>query len=346
MDELRIGLAGYGRFARLHARVYADLSQARVAAVCDPDPTARERAGRDLPDAAVFTSLEELLDAGGIDAIDVVSDETAHGTQALAALERDLPVFVEKPLATEVEEALAIREAAAARGLPVVVGYVSRFDHRYALVREAIRGGRLGRVAAVNARRGFSRAWFEGFGARVHPVFESMIHDIDLALWYLGAPVEQVFARTLASGGGDVPDVLAAIATASDGRMITLQSSWLVPGGALRNQPGGDLDPLDLPGTIDAQLEVTGTDGAARVVLDDGPRVWTDDDALSATGLWPSIHGRMEGAIRAELAHFCACARAREPSMVVPLDDAVAAVGVADAIVRSAAAGEAVTVRC
>ena len=112
-------------------------------------------------------------------------------------------MFVEKPLATSVEDALAVGDAARGTGLPVVVGYVSRFDHRYALVHEAIRTGRLGRVERRSPRAaGFSRAWFEGFGTRVHPVFESMIHDIDLALWYLGAPVRSVFAHALASDPG------------------------------------------------------------------------------------------------------------------------------------------------
>lgn len=346
MPDLSIALAGYGRFARLHARVLSELPGVRVAAVCDPDAAARERAAADLPDAAVHASLDELLDAGGVDAVDVLSDEASHGAQALAALERDLPVFVEKPLATGVEEATAIRDASRERGLPVVVGYVSRFDHRYAMVRRAIATGQLGRVATVTARRAYSRPWFASFGTRVHPVFESMVHDIDLTLWYLGAPGRRVYAQTLASGAGEVPDVLTAVVTAQDGRLISLQSNWLVPAGAPRNLPAGELDPLELEGAIEAQVEVVGTEGTARVALDDGSRLWTDAGAVSANGLWPAVHGRMAGAIRRELEHFCDCARRREPSPLVPVEDAVAAVGVADAIVRSAAEGAPVDVRC
>lgn len=348
MDELTIGLVGFGRFARVHAHVLADLPGVRVGAVCDPDREARARAAAELPGAAVHASLDDLLAAGGIDAVDVLSDEPSHGAHALAALEHGLPVFVEKPLATSVEEAVAVRDAARARALPVVVGYVSRFDYRYALVHEAIAAGRLGRVTAVAARRGFTRSWFAGFGTRVHPVFESMIHDIDLTLWYLDAPVRSVFAQTLASNSeaSAVPDVLAAIVTAEDGRLITLQSTWLVPEGAVHNQPAAELDPLQLAGTIDARLDVTGTLGTAHVALDDGPRIVTDGPAASSTGLWPWVHGRVLGALRAELEHFCDCARRREPSRLVPVDQAVAAVGVADAIIRSAAAGAPVAVRC
>ena len=347
MAELTVGLAGFGRFARLHARVLAGLPGVRIGAVCDAAPAARERAAAELPGVPVHGSLDAMLDAGGLGALDVVTDETVHGAHALAGLEHGLPVFVEKPLATSVEDALAVRDAARRSGLPVVVGYVSRFDHRYALVHAAIRAGRLGRVVAISARRGFSRTWFAGFGTRVHPVFESMIHDIDLALWYLGAPVETVVAHAHASDpGAPVPDVLAALLRAGDGRLVTLQSHWLVPDGAARNLPAGDLDPLDLLGTIDAQLDVTGTKGTARIALDGGPRIETDAGVDASGGLWPAVHGAVTGPLRDELAHFCDVARRREPSALVPVEDAVAAVGVADAIIRSSAAGTPVTVRC
>lgn len=346
MSELRIGLVGLGRFGRLHAKVLSDLPACRIAAVCDPDPSARERAAEVAPGATVHASLDELLDAGGIDAVDLCSDESVHGEQALACLRRDLPVLVEKPLATTAAEAREIAAVADERGLPVVVGYVSRFDHRYALLHEAARDGRLGRVVSVSARRAFSREWFAGFGSRVHPVFESMIHDVDLALWYLDAPIARVYAQALASGAeggeGRVPDVLSALLTTADGRLASLQSAWLAPAGATRNLPAEGLDPLELVGTIDAQLDLTGTAGTARVASDDGPRVFTDAGALGSVGLWPSVHGRVVGALREELAHFVACAARREPSTLVPLAQSVHAVEIAEAIVRSAETGEAV----
>lgn len=343
MAELRIGLVGFGRFARLHARAYATIPGCRITAVCDHDPVALHAAAELAPGAERYDDLARMLDAGSLDAVDIVTDETAHGAQALACLERDLPVLVEKPLATTGPEARAIGELASARGLPALVGYVSRFDHRYAFVRAAVADGRLGDVVSVSARRSFSRAWFASFGDRVHPVFESMIHDIDLAQWYLDAPVRSVYARTLAAAAADgieAPDVLAALLTAEDGRIATLQSTWLTPGAAPQNLPGAPLDPLDLEGTIDAQLDVSGTRGTARVTLDDGPRVWTDERAVSSAGLWPVVHGQLGGALREELAHFVACATERRPSTIVPLSQSVESVEIAEAIIRSAASGE------
>ncbi|MGX6448018.1 Gfo/Idh/MocA family protein [Patulibacter sp. S7RM1-6] len=340
MAEIRIALAGFGRFARLHARAFAAVDGCRVVAVCDPDPAARAAVAPLLgDDVAVHADLGALLAAEpDLHAVDVLSDEASHGAQALAALDRGLAVFAEKPLATDPAQAREIARRAERRGLPVVVGYVSRFDPRYATVRRAIELGRLGRVCAVTGRRGFSRRWFAGFGSRVHPVFESMIHDIDVALWFLDAPIATVYARELASSGG-VPDVLSALLTAADGRIVSLQSSWLAPDGEVANLPGPPLDPLGLVGTIDAQMEVAGTGGSARVVVDDGTRIVTDDGAVAPQALWADVHGRVDGALRAELEHFVACVRDGRPSELVPVAAAAHHVAVADAIVRSAAAG-------
>lgn len=345
MADVAIGLVGAGRFARLHARALRDIPGCRIAAVCDPVPEALEAASRWTGDVPRYASLDELLGGTPVDALDVVSDEAAHGAQALAAVRRGLPVFVEKPLATTAAEAREIGHAAEAAGIPVCVGYVSRFDARYAMVHAAAEGGRLGRIVSVSARRGFSREWFAGFGARVHPVFESMIHDIDLALWYLGAPARRVYAQTLASSGDaqGVPDVLVATITTADGRLATLGSSWLVPASAPRNLPGDPLDPLELLGTIDAQLDVVGTQGTARVTLDGGPLLSGDSGLDASAGLWPEVHGRVSGALRGELEHFLACARAGRPSTIVPVGEAVAAVEIAEAVVESAAQDRPVT---
>ena len=234
MDELAIGLVGAGRFARLHARVLTDLPGCRVAAICDRDPAALAAAADVVGDVPRYGDLDSMLAGETLAALDVVTDESAHAEQALAGLERGLPVFVEKPLATSAGAAREIRAKAEAAGLPVLVGYVSRFDHRYALVKAAIEAGELGDVVSVSARRGFSREWFAGFGARVHPVFESMIHDIDLVLWYLGAPVRRVYAQAVRSSAAPaaVPDVLTATLTAADGRVATLHSAWLSPAAA------------------------------------------------------------------------------------------------------------------
>ena len=345
MKEVKVGVVGLGRFGRLHARILSELPGCRVGALCETDEPTLKRCGEEYGVGALYTNLEAMLGSESLDAVDVVTDESAHGSQALLCLEHGKAVFVEKPLATDGDEAEAVSRMSRATGLPVVVGNISRFDARYAVLRRELEAGRFGRVALVQAKRSFSRAWFAGFGSRVHPVFESMIHDLDLALWFLPSPVRRVYAQAHSTGDGDgVPNTLVATLTAEDGALAVLQSTWLVPDAAPITLAGPPAGPLDLWGTIDAQLEVVGTSQVGKVDLTaDGLTLWDDSGIRTPdTGLWPEVHGRVSGALREELSHFLHCVRSGKHSPLASPEDGAAAVRLAEAIVRSSQKDEAV----
>lgn len=341
--EVNIGVVGLGRFGRLHTRVLSELPGCRVGALCEIDETVLRRCGEEYGVQALYTDLESMLLSEDLDAVDIVTDESAHGKQAMLCLEHGKAVFVEKPLATNGGEAEAVVALSREAGVPVVVGNISRFDARYALLRRELEAGSFGRVTLLQAKRSFSRAWFSGFGSRVHPVFESMIHDLDLALWYLPAPVRRVYAQADPAGDG-VPNTLVAVLTAEDGTLAVLQSTWLVPEAAPVTLAGPPVGPLDLWGTIDAQLEIVGTSQVGGVdLMSGGLSLWNDSSVLRPdTGLWPEVHGKVSGALREELAHFLDCARAGEASPIAPPETAALAVRLAEAIVRSSREGEAV----
>jgi predicted dehydrogenase len=344
MSEVKVGVVGLGRFGRLHARVLSELRGCRLAALCDVDGGVLENCGREYGVGALHTDLQTMLASEDLDAVDVVTDEAAHGRQALLCLEHGKAVFVEKPLATSGDEADAVAAMSREKGLPVLVGNISRFDARYALLRRELEAGAFGRVALVQAKRSFSRAWFAGFGNRVHPVFESMIHDLDLVLWYLPSPVRRVYAQAGSADGG-VPDTLVATLTAEDGSLAVLQSTWLVPDGAPITLAGSPASPFDLWGTIDAQIEVVGGSQVGRVdLIPGGPVLWGDSAVRAPDpGLWPEVHGRVGGALREELSHFVDCVRAGEQSPLVPAKTGATAVRLSEAIVLSSQKGEAVS---
>jgi predicted dehydrogenase len=345
LREVNVGVVGLGRFGRLHARVLSELPGCRVKALCEVDEPTLERCGQEYGVRDLYTDLHSMLASEDLDAVDIVTDEASHGRQAMQCLEHGKAVFVEKPLATDGGEAEAVAALSREAGVPVVVGNISRFDARYALLRRELEAGNFGRVALVQAKRSFSHAWFAGFGSRVHPVFESMIHDLDLALWYLPAPVRRVYAQAGSTGDAEgVPNTLIATLTAEDGAIAVLQSTWLVPDAAPITLAGPPAGPLDLWGTIDAQLEIVGTSQVGGVdLMSGGLSLWNDSSVRAPdTGLWPEVHGKVSGALREELAHFLDCARTGKPSPIAPPETAAVAVRLAEAIVRSSREGEAV----
>lgn len=331
--ELRIGLAGLGRFGKLHAAVLADLPGARLAAVCDPDPAqVAAVAGRHAVPGR-FASLPEMLAAGGLDAVWLVTPEHLHAEQAMAVVAAGLPLFLEKPLATSHAEGAAILAAADAAGIPLQLGFLLRFEPRHAMLRAEVAAGAFGELVSLRVKRNVSRAWFPTYGDRAHPVYETSIHDIDLLLWLAASPCTTVYAVERNHAGMTYPDACWALLQFASGAVGIVETSWFVPAGA----PATVLTP-DWRGTIDAELEVVGTERTGRIAgLAGGFASWGPDaTCLPDTGLWPEAAGVVGGAIREEDRHFVHRVRCGAAETVASAADALAGTRVAEAIVRSA----------
>ncbi|GAA4514290.1 hypothetical protein GCM10023191_082600 [Actinoallomurus oryzae] len=169
-----------------------------------------------------------------------------------------------------VDQAMGIQARAAGNGVHVVTGQISRFGAAYQYIRDTLDAGELGAPANLRFRRDFSRSWFPTFGTRVHPVWESGIHDIDLAVWYAGAPCRTVYAVQRGVSGLPNPDTFPAILTSANGVVATVESASLVPDTAPQTLRGA----LELDGAIEATVEVLGERGTAAYRLGDHrPRV-------------------------------------------------------------------------
>lgn len=332
--ELRIGIAGVGRFGRLHLDVFQQLPGCSIRAIADTDAGTLKRVARKGKIENAYLDAMEMIRNPDLDAIDIVTDEATHARLIIAALNNGKSVFVEKPLATSSADALKIEKLAEKTGLMVMVGNISRFSQPYISLKRRVAAGELGRVGIIRAKRDFSRFWFKFFGKRIHTVYESGIHDIDLILWLAKGKCVSVFAAENRISGNRHPDIFSAILKFDDGLIATIGSAWMLPAAAPQNL----VETLELDGTIDADLEVVGTKGCARVkLLDSGLSVWTDRKRLQPEmTLWTTEHDCTGGAIRAELQHFVKQALVGRKSAVAPLQDSVEALRIADAIVKSA----------
>src|SRR5579863_5757503 len=99
---LRVGVIGAGVMGSNHARVLAGLPDVRLVGVVDPLPAHRTRA-TDMTGCRTFAGLDELI-AEGVDAVTVAAPTHLHHEIALACIERNIHVMVEKPIASSVEE--------------------------------------------------------------------------------------------------------------------------------------------------------------------------------------------------------------------------------------------------
>jgi predicted dehydrogenase len=239
----RLGFLGVGWIGRDRMQRIVESGAAVAAAVADPcEPAAREAAG-DPEVCAVGRGLEDLL-AEDLDGIVIATPSALHAEQAIAALERGLAVFCQKPLARTAAEARRVVDAARAAdrllGVDLSYRHVSGVDRVRALVQE----GALGEIYAVNLvfhnAYGPDKPWFgDARQAGGGCVMDLGIHLVDLALWTLGFPaVARVTASLRAAGAplsagdpGQVEDFAAAQLELASGTTVQLACSWRLAAG-------------------------------------------------------------------------------------------------------------------
>ncbi|HEV3014499.1 MAG TPA: Gfo/Idh/MocA family oxidoreductase, partial [Actinomycetota bacterium] len=141
-DLVRVALVGAGRAGLVHGRNFsAGVPGARLVAIADPDPEARQRVAAEL---GCRRTLADPLDAAtddGVDAVVVASPTFTHAAVAVAALEAGKHVLCEKPLASSLEEAERIQAAADGSSGALMMGFMRRFDAAFTRVAERIAAG-------------------------------------------------------------------------------------------------------------------------------------------------------------------------------------------------------------
>jgi predicted dehydrogenase len=215
---------------------------ATIAAIADPSPEMRMAAGESVPDAALLESYEELL-ATDLDGVVIATPSALHAEQSIAALERGMAVFCQKPLGRTAEETRAVVETARAADRLLGVDLSYRFTAGMQAIRERVQAGEIGEVYAAELvfhnAYGPDKAWFydralSGGGC----VMDLGIHLVDLALWTLDFPrVEAVSSRLFAGGlrlqpqSDGVEDYAVAQLDLANGAVVRLACSWRLPAG-------------------------------------------------------------------------------------------------------------------
>lgn len=335
-EATRVVLVGAGRFGALHARVWTEAG-ARITGVVDVDPARAETVAATVAAAFSGTDLATVVRQAGADVVVIASEERSHAALARQALDAGSHVFVEKPFALDPGEAADIVRRAEARGLVAFAGHISRFAQPYVSIREALASGRLGDLWSLRLRRDFSRSWWADFGDRVHPVWESGIHDIDLAIHLAASRPTRVVAVSSRAAGEAAPSVLSALLTFDNGVTATIESAWAVPAAAPATLAGA----LALDGTIAAECEVIGSRGIVKQrLVSDALTEWTDSRALVPDlSLWPESGGRIGGALRDEVHEALAVVRGERDQRLMPHHEAVWGVQVAAAVEESLTGG-------
>jgi predicted dehydrogenase len=180
---IRIAVIGVGHLGKEHARLYAEKPGVQLVGVVD----IRHERAQEIATAygtTPFTDYTEMF--GKVDAVSLAVPTTDHAKIGVDLLDHGIDVLVEKPIASSLEEARALIDAASRGNRVLQVGHVERFNPVVAMAREAATRPQffeIHRLAAFSPR-----------SLDIDVVLDLMIHDIDIVLSLVPEPVREVRA--------------------------------------------------------------------------------------------------------------------------------------------------------
>jgi myo-inositol 2-dehydrogenase/D-chiro-inositol 1-dehydrogenase len=330
MRAFNVAFIGPGRMGMTHLRNLVGLPGVRVRAVVAASVEAA-RSGAELAGAErVSDDVDATLGASDVDAVLLATPTPTHASLIEKCVRAGKPVWCEKPVAQRLEDMKRVVEIVESSGVPVMIGFMRRFDPGYAAAKRTIEAGEIGRVERFRAMScDFTPPPLAYIGQSGGIFVDMLVHDFDLARFLVG-DVEEVTAwgdALIEPGYAEAGDVDTAVA------MLRFTNGALgVLEGSRRTTWGYDI-----------RTEIAGS--RAKLVIDATQKT----PLLTSRGLgyagdhYESFPDRFDAAFRAELAYFFECLRAgRAPAPGVR--DALESLRVALAATKSLKEGRPVKV--
>ncbi len=351
MNKLKVGLVGLGGICRSrHMPAYEGNPDVEVVAICDilPEKIASFKERFHLSDNVLtFTDYNDLLAVEGLDFIDICTPNYLHSIIAVAALERGIHVFTEKPDAVSAEEAQKMMDAAERSGKTLMAMRNNRYRSNAKYLKQFIAEGRMGEVYCGRCgwirRRGIpgKGGWFttkEQSGGG--PLIDLGVHMLDLAIWLMGNPtpvavsgctytkfadndvsdsVHSSFGDKKVDGIFDVEDLAMGFIRFDNGACLQVETSW-----------ASNIEKEEL------FVELRGTKAGMKFSDLTGTKLFTEDNGR-LVDLCPlfepdtTIHGD-------NIRHFIDVLKGRAEPEFLPIQG-VNMIKILDAMYRSAAEG-------
>jgi myo-inositol 2-dehydrogenase/D-chiro-inositol 1-dehydrogenase len=200
---LNIGWIGCGVHATQMLLPQLLRHDVRIAALCDIDGARLADAGRQFGVATLLTDAQELIRSPGIDAVGMAVGPDQHLAFGKSALERGLPVFMEKPPSGSAEGARILREAAERAGKPLLVGFMKRYSVGNKIAHNILKSGRFGPVLGLTGYYMTAPSYFVGNVDYTGFFLHHCVHYMDLVS-FLVSPVTGLTARKVEKTPGRV----------------------------------------------------------------------------------------------------------------------------------------------
>lgn len=222
MGKLKVGVIGAGAMGRSHARVYSDMPNAELVGVCDKDGNAANEVAKKY-NTNPFTDYRQI---DSLDAVSICVPTKLHKDVALFFINKGVNVLVEKPIASSIEEAKILIEAAKKNDAKLMVGHVERFNPVIAEIKKRIENNELGKIYSISTFR------FSPFPHRVIDVgvtTDLAVHDIDIVMYLNNAKIKRIYAEACQRIHASHEDMLNAIVRFDNNVIGAINTNWITP---------------------------------------------------------------------------------------------------------------------
>lgn len=315
MRKLGVAVIGTGFWGKNHARVYKELEETELVAICDINADRAKNVANQFG-VEPYTNTAKMLKDEKIEAVSVCTWSTSLAKEALKALEAGKHVLVEKPMAANVRKARKLLETAEREDRHLTVGFLMRFIPGLQHIKKSVENEEIGQLVCATAKR--VSQWPERIGD-VGVVKDTAIHDIDVMRFIFNEDPTAVYAKTGNMAHRKFEDYIQIMLTYESGKSAFIESNWLTP-------------------YKTRTLIVTGS--TAIMKLDYITQELTIEDAKQ------TVQPRYlpQEPLKLELQHFARCALGREKPLITGVDG-LKALEIAEAALKSSVTGKAVKLK-
>ncbi|UCH32624.1 MAG: Gfo/Idh/MocA family oxidoreductase [Candidatus Bathyarchaeota archaeon] len=225
MSKLRIGVIGVGFWGKNHVRVFSELPETELTAICDVSLERAKQIGNQYGVKA-YDDSKKLLKRKDIDAVSICTWTTTHAAEAMKALKAGKHILVEKPLASTIREAKRIVDLAVQKNRHLSVGFIERFNPVIRRAKNMLKKGEIGELVSATAKR--VSQWPERIGD-VGVVKDYAIHEIDIMRKIFEEDPTTVYAKVGNLRHTKFEDYAQIMLSFENGKTAFIETNWLTP---------------------------------------------------------------------------------------------------------------------
>ena len=222
---LNVAVIGCGYWGPNLIRNFISINECQVSLICDASPDRLSHMQKLYPSVQTTTRADDIFENDEIDAVTIATPVGTHFNLARKALEAGKHAFVEKPMATSVEESETLVELAEQNNLTLMVGHTFIYTPAVRYMRKLIREGTLGQIYSINS----SRLNLGLFQNDINVVWDLAPHDLSIILYLLEMEPLYVNCVGQAHFEGIKEDVATLSMEFPNSIFVNIQSSWLDP---------------------------------------------------------------------------------------------------------------------